>query len=132
MDPLDRVREVRVDDDLVDIGDDQQGWVEQGLAVLEELLVGSIQVGMLALVLPREVAPLPDVGPAVASALGVRTSLEGKGRAGGISFRWRGVADQVAQVDEMFLGAGAFLERARAPFLDKGMWGEAGRHAVLQ
>jgi len=48
----------------LEIGDDQQRRVQQRFAVLEELPVGFVQVGVLPLVLPGEVAHLPDVGEA--------------------------------------------------------------------
>ena len=48
---LDLVDEVRVDDDAVGVADDQERRVLQRLAVLEELLVGRVEVGSRALVL---------------------------------------------------------------------------------
>jgi hypothetical protein len=38
-----------VDDDHVDVGDDEQGRVLEALAVLEQLLVGLVEVGVLTL-----------------------------------------------------------------------------------
>ena len=59
------VDEVGVDDDGREVGDHQQGRVVQRLAVLQQLLVGPVQVGVLALVLPAEAAALEDVGEAL-------------------------------------------------------------------
>ena len=63
-----RVREVGVDLEAVEVADDEQRRVLEGLPVLQELVVGGLQVLALALVLPGEVAALPDVGEAVAAA----------------------------------------------------------------
>ena len=49
---LDLVDEVRVDDNAVGVADDEQRRVLQRLAILEELLVGRVEVGVEALVLP--------------------------------------------------------------------------------
>ena len=56
--------EVGLDDVAVEIADDEQGRIEERLAVAEKLLVGFIQVLFLALVLPAETALLPHVGKA--------------------------------------------------------------------
>ncbi len=60
-----------MDLDPLDIADDQERRVLEVLTVVEELLVGGLQVRPLALVLPGEEAALSDVGEAVPSpALG--------------------------------------------------------------
>ncbi len=69
VDLLDGAGEVGVDLDRLDVGDDEQRRVFQRLAVLEELLVGAVEVGVLALVLPGERAALPHIGPALPAAL---------------------------------------------------------------
>lgn len=61
-----RVREVRVHEDPVEVGDDEKRRALKGLAVLEKLLVGRIEVLVLALVLPAEEALLPDIGRTMA------------------------------------------------------------------
>ncbi|MEJ7697875.1 MAG: hypothetical protein WKF78_14980 [Candidatus Limnocylindrales bacterium] len=53
--------------DALDVADDQERRVLEVLAVVEELLVGGLEVGPLALVLPGEEAALPDVGEAIPS-----------------------------------------------------------------
>ena len=75
---LDGVGEVGVDLEAVHVAHDQERRVLQDFAVLEELLVGGVEVLVLALVLPGEEALLPDVGPALAAALLARPILEGK------------------------------------------------------
>jgi hypothetical protein len=45
------------------------------------------------------------------------------GLAGGVGFGWGGLADDSAEIDEMFLGGGAFGEVGAGPFLDELVWG---------
>ena len=111
--------EVGVDHDAVHVADDQQRRVLQGLAVLEELLVGRVEVLVLALVLPGEVAPLPDVGPAVAAAVLRRALLEGERLPGGVDRRGLRVADELAQVEEVLLGGGPLGEPVSLPLAPK-------------
>ena len=40
------------------------------------------------------------------------------------------MADETAQIDEMFLGGRAFLERRGAPLGDKLLWGKGSCHAI--
>jgi len=53
-----------MDDDLLDVGDDKQRRVLERLAVLEQLLIGLVEIGVRAFVLPGEEALLPDIRPA--------------------------------------------------------------------
>ena len=76
MDVLDRAGEVGVDFEAVEIADDEQRWVFEVLAVLEELLVGGDEVFVLAFVFPAEVLAHPDIGPAVAAVGFVDAALE--------------------------------------------------------
>jgi hypothetical protein len=78
-------------------------------AVLEQLLIGLVQIGVFAFVLPGEEAFFPDVGRALATALLGGASLEGEPFAGGVLLGRGGVADQAAQVDEVLLGGGALF-----------------------
>jgi len=78
---------------------------------LEQLLIGFIQVGVLAFVLPSEKAFFPDIGIAVAALLLINTCFKDKSLAGGVCFSGGVVAYQVTQVDEMLLGRRAFFER---------------------
>ena len=72
--PLGRGGEVGMDLEAVHVANDQQRRVLQVFAVEQQLGVGRLQVLVLALVLPAEVAAHPDVGPAVA-ALGLLDAL---------------------------------------------------------
>ena len=94
--------------DALDVRDDQQGRVLEVVAVEQQLPVGVAEVLALALVLPGEVAALPDVGEAIATSHLAGALLEGVCVAGGISFVGGGGAQHAAQVDEVRLGAGAF------------------------
>jgi len=53
--------------DALDVADDQERRVLAVLAVVEQLLVGGLKIGPLALVLPGEEAAFPDVGEAIPS-----------------------------------------------------------------
>ncbi len=71
----DRAVEVGADDVAVEIADDEQGRVEQGLAVALKLPVSLVEVLLLALVFPAEAVPFPNVGKAaLAEVAGVRGS----------------------------------------------------------
>ena len=61
---LDRTVEVGFDDVAVEIADDEQGWIEECLAVAQQLLVGLFEVLFLALVFSAKAALLPHVGEA--------------------------------------------------------------------
>ena len=112
---LDGAVEVGADNVAVEIADDEQGRIEEGLAVAEELLVGFVQVLFLALVFPAEAALLPYVGKAAfggVAGVGV-FEVEKLGvfddtllvaeeiAAGGVGLGWRLLAEQPAQVVEM-------------------------------
>lgn len=71
MHPLCGGGEVRVDDDTIGVADDEQRRVAEGFPVLQELLIGGVEVLVAALVLEREGIALPDVGePVAAGGLG--------------------------------------------------------------
>jgi hypothetical protein len=56
-----------VQDDGLEVRDDQERRVLQGRGVELELLEGGLEVLPLALVLPAEAAPAPDIGPTLAA-----------------------------------------------------------------
>ena len=93
---------------------------------MPELPERGVQVGVLALVLPREVVALPDVGPAVAAPVLAGSPFETVALAGGIVFRRRRLAEHAAQVDEVLLGRGALLELGGPPLGDE----LARRHVI--
>ena len=86
MDLLGGAREVRVDLEAVHVADDQQRRVFQGLAVQLQLLVGGLEVLVLALVFPTEMIPHPDIGPALLVFAGLHPFLEGLPIAVGVGF----------------------------------------------
>jgi len=115
VDLLDGAREVGVHLEAIQVADHQEGRVLQRLAVVQQLLVGRRQVLALALVLPGEVAPFPDVGEAITAGRLLRALLEGVPVAGRVRLIGRGEAQHPAQIDEMLLGARALLGRAGGP-----------------
>jgi len=119
MNRLGRPGEVGVDLEPVHVGDDEQGRVVERLPVAQELVVGGLQVLVLPLVLPGEVALLPDVGPAFAAAVLGCPLLEGVG--GPLRVRVGGgrLSEHPAQVDEVLLGARSFLEIRGRPLPDE-------------
>ena len=46
----------------LEVADDEERWIVEGLVVLVELLVGLFEVAALGLVLPGKPAALPNVG----------------------------------------------------------------------
>ena len=113
--PADAVRPVRMDAEPQHVRDDQQRRVLQRQRVLPELREGGVQIGPLALVLPGEVMALPDVRPAVAAGVLARAALEAVMLAGRVGFGGGWLAQQPAQVDEVFLRRRALLQLRRAP-----------------
>lgn len=64
---------------------------------------------------PGEEALLPNIGPTLAAGLLVGSRFEGKRFTGGVSFSRGGVAKQPTQVEKVFLGRRAFVDRGFAP-----------------
>ena len=95
------------------------GGFSRASRYLQELLVGGVEVLVLALVLPAEEAALPDVGPAVAAAALRGAPLEGEPLAVGVGLGGLGVAEQFAEVEEVLLGGGAFRQGDTGPLLDE-------------
>jgi hypothetical protein len=93
--------------EAVEVGDDQERRVFEVFAVLEELDVGVTEVLALLLVFPGEVAAFLDVGEAIAAGGLGSAFLEGVVLAGGVGVG-DGVVEEGAEVDEVFLGGGAF------------------------
>ncbi len=145
------VGEVGVDFDAFDVGDDQERRIVEGFAVALELGVGFCEVFVFAfaLVFPAEFAVPPDVGEALCSRAACPTAanreigvprgvpdgdafFEGVLCAGGIVFCRCGLAEEAAEVEEMFLGGGAFRELSALPFGDEGSGSEGvGRCGCL-
>ncbi len=73
----DRIREVGADDEAIEVGDHEERRVLQRFPIVEELLVGPLEVLVMPLVLPAKVSAKPDVGPPIAPARLGRTLLEG-------------------------------------------------------
>jgi hypothetical protein len=108
-----------VDLDALDVADDQERRVLEVLAAVEQLLVGGLEVGVLALVLPGEDAALPDVGGAVPSPALGDALLERVVVTGGIGLVRRGLAEHPTQVDEVRLRRRLLRCGHAAPLLDE-------------
>jgi hypothetical protein len=65
-----------VDDDAFAVADDEQRRVFELQGVVGELLEGGVEVAARLLVLPAEMAALPDIGPAVAATGFAGAALE--------------------------------------------------------
>jgi hypothetical protein len=96
-----------VDDDAFAVADDEQRRVVELQGVVGELLEGGVEVAARLLVLPAEVAALPDIGPAIAATGFAGAALE----AVVVGVARLGDAEQIAEVvTEMLLRPGAFGE----------------------
>src|SRR5947209_2454529 len=103
----DRIGEVRANDDAVEVGDHEEGWVLQRLPIVEELFIGLFEVLVMAFVLPTEVPAKPDVRPPTATARLGRTLLESICFTPAIGIGSRHTK-HCADVDEMFLCGSTF------------------------
>lgn len=119
--------EVGVDFEAVKIADDQERRVVERFAVLEELVVGRLEVGPLLFVFPAEMVLHPDVGPAFAAVGFGGAALEAVPGAFGIGAGWLRLAEKLAQVEEVLLAGGAFREFDRLPLGDELLGSHAGR-----
>ena len=115
----DAVRPVGADAEPQHVGDDQQRRVFQRQRVESELTERGVEVGPFALVLPRKVVVLPDIGPAVAAGVLPGTALEAVCLAGRVGLGRRRLTEQPAQVDEVLLRSRALLQLGGAPLGDK-------------
>ena len=111
--------EIGVDDDAVQIADDEEGRAGEGVAIEEELVVGVFQILVLAFVFPAKEILFPDIGEAIAAAVLFRAFFKAEGFARGIGLGGRGMAQHAAQVEEMLLRGGAFLELDFSPLGDE-------------
>ena len=81
-----------VDDDTLGVRNYQKRRVLKRLAVLKQLLVGFVQVGVLALVFPAEEMDFGCIGPARTPGRFLRAHLECEFAPGGVEFCRRRVA----------------------------------------
>ncbi|HUE69685.1 MAG TPA: hypothetical protein VMP01_02255 [Pirellulaceae bacterium] len=108
-----------MDLEAIEVADDQERRVIQPLAVLEELLVGRLQIPVLSLILPAEVPLHPYVRPALPAFGLADAPLEavpsplGVGRGGFFLYQ------QVAQVKKMLLARRAFGQVSGLPLGDE-------------
>ena len=95
--------EIGVDYDAVQVADDEDGRTSEGVAVEEELIVGVVQILVLALVFPAEEILFPDIGEAIAATVLLRAPFKAEGFPRGVSLGGRGMTKHPAQVEEMLL-----------------------------
>jgi hypothetical protein len=115
----DGAREVRMDLEARQVADDEERRVLERLAVVVQLAVGCGQVLTLALVLPGEVAALPDVGEAIAATELLGTLLEGIPLPSRVDVVRGGQVEHPAQVDEVLLRCGPLGALAAGPLGDE-------------
>ena len=113
------VRPVGADAEPRHVRDDQQRRVLQCECVLTQLVERRVEIRAAALVLPRETAALPYIGPAVAAGVLPRAALEAVPLARRVDVRRCRLAEQPAQVDEVLLRRRAFLQLRRPPLGDE-------------
>jgi hypothetical protein len=96
MDFLGRAGEVRMNFEAIEVAHHKQWRVLERLAVVVQLLVGGREILALALVLPAEMAALPNVGEAVTAVEFLRAFLKRIPLAACIGFVWRGIPQHPA------------------------------------
>jgi len=111
--------EIRADDDAVQVADDEEGRTGEGVAVEEELVIGVVQILVLALVFPAEEIFFPDIGEAIAAAMLFCALFKAEDFARGVGLGRGGMAQQVTQVQKMLLRGRAFLEFDFSPLGDE-------------
>ena len=119
----DAVRPIGSNAEAHHVGDNQKRGILQYQGVLPELPERDVEIGMLALILPGEVVPLPNVSPTVAPLVFARSALEAVALTGRIGVGGRWLVEHPAQVDEVLLGSRAFLHFGRSPLSDELSWG---------
>src|ERR1035437_7037808 len=101
------------------VADHQQRRILQVLLVIGKLFVSCLQVFVLALVLPREMAALPNVRKPFASPEFGNVLLKGESVAGLIGGGGMRLAQHFAEIDEMRLRGGPLGKLAGLPAFDK-------------
>jgi hypothetical protein len=111
-----------MDPEAVHVGDNQQRRVIQRNCILLELGESLVEILALALVFPGEAALAPDINPALAARGLGRTFLEGEPFALGVGADRVFLAQQRAEVVEMGLRCGAFLQLGGPSLFDEFTW----------
>lgn len=122
---LDGVGEVGMESDGRHVRDDEERRVFEGDGVVEELGAGLMEVAFLAFVFPAETDAFPHVGRAFA-AKGFRDGhFKAIERAGGIGLDVGGFVEEAAEIDDVLLGGGTFVEGGGSPFGDEFLGGHS-------
>src|SRR6185437_4094976 len=101
--------------EAVQVADHEKRGISEILTVIVELIVGFLKILVLALVFPGEVVAKPDVGESLATARLAHVLLEGVVIAGGVAFSGPLFTEQLAEIEEMRLGAGVLGLREQFP-----------------
>ena len=110
-----RIGVVGVHLEAIEVADYELGRVLQVFAILEQLLIGRVQVLVFAFVFPGKEPAHPDVGEAAASGRLGNAFLESVGISFLIHFRGGGLSENLAEADEMLLRRAAFGKRRPLP-----------------
>jgi len=106
----DRVGKIGMDDNTVKVAKYEQWRILEGITIEEELVIGGVQVLMLALVLPTEETLLPDIRETFSTAMLGDAALKTEVFTGGVKFSRRRMPYEVAEVNEMLLGSRTLLQ----------------------
>ena len=91
----------------------------------DQLMIGAdpgvkpCEQAVLAFVLPGEAVPFPNIGPTVAAGVLPGAALEAIAFADRVALGRRRLAQEPAEVDEVFLRGRAFLQFRRSPLSDE-------------
>ena len=117
-------------DELIEIANDEYRRIFQGERILLQLTKCGFQILPLTLVLPAEVAALPNVGPTLAAGCFRRTALKAVAFPGRIGFCWCWLAENMAEVDEVLLRRRPLFQLDRAPLADEGIDRQIARQST--
>ena len=97
-----------MDLETIEVANDEQRRAIQIFTVLEQLLIGGLEVFVFAFIFPGEKAAHPDVGETVTSRGLGDAFFKGVRVAFLIDFGWGGLAENFAESDEVLLRRAAF------------------------
>ena len=90
--------------------------------ILAELIERRVEVRVLALVLPSEAVALPHVRPTISPGILPGSTLKAVTLTGRIGLGRRPLSEQPAQIEEVLLRCGTFLQRGGSPLRDEFAW----------
>ena len=105
--------------ETIKVADDEQRRVLQIFTILKQLLIGRVQILVLAFVFPGEKTAHPNVGKATASGSLGNSFLEGVSVAFLIDLGWSGLTQNLAESHEVLLRGATFGQRGALPAGDE-------------